>query len=440
VRCFFLAFITVFLVSLLGCFESFKADSLSDNIKDLKTQLDSLRRVEMTVNKNRANRYVLTHDSVHAGDGLFQVMARMGVSESERRQIVLAIQDSVELSNMRVGQNFHVAQREDGRVDVFRYATNPATIHLLFRNPRTREFEYRRIEKPLIRRQSVFTGVLENGSTLNGILLKVGVPTRMVGIASGVLQCKIAFKQARAGDRFRLLLEEDFYQDSIWINGFVRYAEFDGHIVGHHEAFRYEDPDPKSTFNAFYTESGEALIFDGLRYPLDRLHITSSFGSRIHPITGKRTMHNGVDYGSPKGSPVYAVAAGTVVTSGYDEFSGNKIAVRHADRFTSWYLHLSARGVSVGAKVNARQMIGRVGSTGRSTGPHLHFGFTNSAGVWINPLSKTMIATPKLEGERFARLKMQAKKIREELRRTEAQKPNLLDKNSSVKVKTRVVK
>ncbi|MFA6341931.1 MAG: M23 family metallopeptidase, partial [Fibrobacteraceae bacterium] len=235
-------------------------------------------------------------------------------------------------------------------------------------------------------------------------------------------------------------LEEDFYQDSIWINGFVRYAEFDGHIVGHHEAFRYEDPDPKSTFNAFYTESGEALIFDGLRYPLDRLHITSSFGSRIHPITGKRTMHNGVDYGSPKGSPVYAVAAGTVVTSGYDEFSGNKIAVRHADRFTSWYLHLSARGVSVGAKVNARQMIGRVGSTGRSTGPHLHFGFTNSAGVWINPLSKTMIATPKLEGERFARLKMQAKKIREELRRTEAQKPNLLDKNSSVKVKTRVVK
>jgi outer membrane murein-binding lipoprotein Lpp len=439
VRCFFFLCSVIFLISLSGCLESFKADSLSEEIKDLKVRLDSLQRVEMKVNKNRANRYVLSRDSVQAGDGLFQVMARMGISESDRRQIVLGIQDSVELSNLRVGQSFDVAQWENGRVAVFRYAPNPATIHLLFRNPKTMEFEYRRVEKPLTHRQSIFTGVLEEGSTLNGILLKAGIPARMAGIVGGVLQCKIAFKNARSGDHFRVLLEENFYQDSIWISGTVRYAEFNGHIVGHHEAFRYEDSDPKSTFNAHYTESGEALIFDGLRYPLDRLHITSPFGMRIHPVTGKRTMHNGVDYGSPSGSPVYAVAPGTVVTSGYDEFSGNKIAIRHMDHSTSWYLHLSVRGVGVGSKVGARQIIGRVGTTGRSTGPHLHFGFTNAAGKWINPLSKTMIATPKLEGERLARLKLQVRKIREDLRLTEAQQPKLIDTSSRVKVKMRVL-
>jgi murein DD-endopeptidase MepM/ murein hydrolase activator NlpD len=253
---------------------------------------------------------------------------------------------------------------------------------------------------------------------LNGTLFKVGIPGRMVGIVSGVLQCKVAFPLARAGDKFRILLEETFYQDSIWIDGRVVYAEFDGRIVGHHEAFRYEDPDPKSSFNAHYTEKGEALVFDGLRYPLDRLHVTSPFGSRIHPITGQRKMHAGIDYGSPTGTPVYAVAEGVVTVSGFDPFSGNKIAIRHRDRSESWYMHLSVRGVKVGSKVAARQCIGRVGSTGRSTGPHLHLGFKNEKGKWINPASKTMIAAPKLEGQRLARLKEQVAEIRKQIEAT----------------------
>ena len=279
-------------------------------------------------------------------------------------------------------------------------------------------YVYSLIQKPVTRRQSVFEGALTEGSTLNGMLLKVGIPGRMVGIVGGVLQCKVAFPLARAGDKFRILLEETFYQDSIWIDGRVIYAEFDGRIVGHHEAFRYEDPDPKSSFNAHYTEKGEALVFDGLRYPLDRLHVTSPFGSRIHPITGQRKMHAGIDYGSPTGTPVYAVAEGIVTVSGFDQFSGNKIAIRHRDKSESWYMHLSARGVKVGSKVAARQCIGRVGSTGRSTGPHLHLGFKNEKGNWINPASKTMIAAPKLEGQRLARLKDQVAEIRKQIEAT----------------------
>ena len=340
----------------------------------------------------------------------------MNINEKERGKIVIALQDSVELAALRVGQVFYAALDSAGDVQRFRFAPNPATVHMLSKTDSG--FAYSRIDKPVTVRQSAFEGALENGSTLNGILYKVGIPGRMVGVVSGILQCKVSFQLARPGDKFRILLEEKFYQDSIWISGKVLYAEFDGYRVGHHEAFRYEDPDPKSSFNAHYTEKGEALVFDGLRYPLDRLHVTSPFGSRIHPITGQRKMHAGIDYGSPTGTPVYAVAEGVVTVSGFDPFSGNKIAIRHRDRSESWYMHLSVRGVKVGSKVAARQCIGRVGSTGRSTGPHLHLGFKNEKGKWINPASKTMIAAPKREGQRLARLKEQVAEIRKQIEAT----------------------
>ena len=408
--------LSVFLAfSLLGCNEEEKIQNLKAEGDLLRAKIDSLSAAIDQIQTLPGN-WNVQNDTVRAGDGLFQVLVRMQINERERGKIVLALQDSVELSKLRVGQVFYAALDSAGSVQKFRYAPNPATVHMLTRTDSG--YVYKLIEKPVTRRQSIFEGALTEGSTLNGTLFRVGIPGRMVGIVSGVLQCKVAFPLARAGDKFRILLEETFYQDSIWISGRVVYAEFDGRIVGHHEAFRYEDPDPKSSFNAHYTEKGEALVYDGLRYPLDRLHVTSPFGSRIHPITGQRKTHYGIDYGSPTGTPVYAVAEGIVTVSGFDQFSGNKIAIRHRDNSESWYMHLSARGVGVGAKVSARQCIGRVGSTGRSTGPHLHLGFKNEKGAWINPASKTMIAAPKLEGERLARLHKEVAEIRTQIEAT----------------------
>lgn len=134
---------------------------------------------------------------------------------------------------------------------------------------------------------------------------------------------------------------------------------------------------------------------------------------RRHPVTGRRRMHAGIDYAARTGTPVYAVATGQVVISSYDKYSGNKVAIRHKDKSTSYYLHLSKRLVRKGQSVRPRQIIGRVGSTGRVTGPHLHFGFKRPNGKWMNPSSKRMIATPKLKGDRLASLKEQVKAIKE---------------------------
>ena len=432
----FRLFVLFVIVSLVGCREQAEIEALQEEGKQLAAAADSLR-LEIDRLQQLPGNWIIHNDTVRAGDGLFQVLYRMQINQKERGKIVIGMQDSVELSKMRVGHVFFAALDSSGSVQRFRYAPNPAVIHVMSKVDTG--YVYSRIEKPVKVRQSVYEGVIEKDGTLSGILHKVGIPSRMVGIVGGVLQCKVAFRQAWPGDRFRILLEETFYQDSIWIDGKVIYAEFDGRTVGHHEAFRYYDGDPKSTYNAHYTESGEALIFDGLRYPLDRLHITSSYGSRIHPITGKRTVHHGVDYGSPTGSPVHAVAVGVVTVSGFDPLSGNKIAIKHRDNSVSWYMHLSSRGVGVGAHVSAGQIIGRVGSTGRSTGPHLHFGFKNAKGAWINPLSKTMIATPKLAGERLAKLKVQVGEIRKQVELTLAAPAVRVNDTTDVMVRMRDV-
>lgn len=421
-----------------ACFESGKIEALDEKIVSLNQDLASVENSLAEYQKNRLQSWTVLMDTVQKNEGYYQVLERLGVKRNDRGAIVLAIQDSVELSNLRVGQKFHVAKDSNGDVQVFRFSPNPSIVHLLFKNSQTNQFEYKLVQKPLTVKRSIFEGHLVQGGTLHGTLLSVGIPARMSGVVAGVLQCKIPFSSVQPGDRFRIMLEESFYKDSIWISGKVIYAEFEGRVVGHHEAFLYNDLDLKSTYNAHYTENGEALIFDGLRYPLDRLHITSPFGVRIHPVTGARKMHSGVDYGSPKGSPVYAVAKGKVVVSDYDQYSGNKIAIRHADNSTSYYMHLSSRGVGVGAQVTGGQVIGRVGSTGRSTGPHLHLGFKNAQGQWINPRSKTMIATPKLQGERMARLTQQIVGIRESLRELEEVEPVQIE-GSTVKVKQKVL-
>jgi murein DD-endopeptidase MepM/ murein hydrolase activator NlpD len=151
--------------------------------------------------------------------------------------------------------------------------------------------------------------------------------------------------------------------------------------------------------------------------------MTSGFGWRIHPVTGGRLFHNAVDYRAAVGTTVYAVAEGVVAQSAYDDVSGNFIAIKHSDNYQSYYLHLSQRGVRQGQRVSARQVIGKTGNTGRSSGPHLHFGFKQPNGTWMNPLLKKMIATPKLTGEKFNALTEQIKNIRKILEQTEAAEP-----------------
>lgn len=386
-------------------------------IRQTLHRLDSLQK-QISFEKKKIARFTkmkyLHEGEIGAGQGMFQALSDLGVSHGIRLQLVNTLRDSVELMNMVAGQRISVEYdpRDTNRVLTFSYSPNPSVVHeIIYRDS---AYAYRRVEQPTTIRHSLIEGTIRSGSSLDQTLREKGIAPSMVGVVNGVLLCKISFRtDAREGDRFKVLLRERFFQDTIRVDGQVLYTCYDGARAGFHEAFRYDDGDPKSSYTAHYTEKGEALVHSGLRYPLDRLHISSSYGMRIHPVSGMRKMHWGVDYRAPTGTPVYAVAPGVVIASAYNSSNGHYIAIRHPDRYISYYLHLHRRMASKGQSIRAGQIIGRVGSTGISTGPHLHFGFKMPNGRWMNPLRKRMIATPKLKGERLERMTVQAGEIRQ---------------------------
>jgi len=123
------------------------------------------------------------------------------------------------------------------------------------------------------------------------------------------------------------------------------------------------------------------------RTPVSGYTLTSAFGMRKHPVLGVMRMHNGIDMACPQGTPIYATRAGTVTTASYQAGgAGYYVSINHLDGFASIYMHMTHYVVSAGQSVSQGQLIGYVGSTGISTGPHLHFG-VSYAGSYVNPLA-----------------------------------------------------
>ena len=126
-------------------------------------------------------------------------------------------------------------------------------------------------------------------------------------------------------------------------------------------------------------------VVDGWAYPLtEEGTITEYYGMRVHPITGAWVLHQGLDIGVAEGTPIFAVRAGTVTAATYNDSAGNYVTIDHADGFRSIYMHMAVYIVSAGQEVAAGQVIGYVGSTGESTGPHLHIGISYN-GVYLDP-------------------------------------------------------
>lgn len=339
------------------------------------------------------------------------LLAVPGMTLASVLEIANAIRDHVDFSKFYAGEALRVWFDDDGRVIRFVYRPNIVTYHTLIRSEKTGRFEYSFVRYPTETRRRIIAGEMQG--TLNASLAQRSEVTTWIRQAvNNALEGMISFNtDARNGDTYRILVEEEFYKGRRIPGGRVLYAAYTGKIAGHRETFWYEEDDPKSAYNAHYTVDGKALASSGMRLPVDRIHITSTFGFRIHPITGQRHLHNGVDYGGRTGDPVYAVAAGRVVSAGFEGANGNKLVIRHIDGTETFYLHLHSFATRAGSTVKAGQIVAKLGNTGRSTGPHLHFGIRRQ-GKWENPLRIKMIAAPTLTGERLERFKGQMRRIR----------------------------
>lgn len=148
------------------------------------------------------------------------------------------------------------------------------------------------------------------------------------------------------------------------------------------EALGNTKPTSGGSNNSGSTDNPSGVIW---LQPCSYTRVTSPFGYRWHPVTGEWSMHKGVDLNGAKGSPIYASRSGTVTIATYHSTAGNYVTINHGDGYSSIYMHMTHYVVEVGDYVKAGEVIGYVGSTGRSTGPHLHFGISYM-GEYVNPM------------------------------------------------------
>ena len=259
---------------------------------------------------------------------------------------------------------------------------------------------------PLERRVAVVTGEIR--TTLWNALSETGEEADVLtGKMSGIFEYEIDFMvDCRAGDRFALALEK-FYKDGRFLRyGDILSSEYQT-ARKNHQAFRFESPDGQV---AYYDANGKSLRGLFLKSPLNYRRISSGYSNRrFHPILKKYLPHHGIDYAAAYGTRVWATAPGRVVYKGWKGALGNYVEIRHPNGYKTGYGHLSKfpRGLKKGMYVSQKQTIGFVGSTGRSTGPHLHYNFyvrngkgyrlCNPAGV-VNrsrarPLSPELLAS-----------------------------------------------
>lgn len=226
-------------------------------------------------------------------------------------------------------------------------------------------------------------------------LTAAGAPASLVAELADIFQWTVNFFGLREGDRFQTVYTQRLCEGEIIGLEHVDFCRYTRNGQEQICAVRMDNPE---LGDKFYNADGENLRKAFLKAPLKFTRVSSKFSyNRKHPVTGQIRPHTGVDYAAPKGTPVVSVGDGTVISAGWtDNGGGNVIKIKHNNTYSTGYLHLNgfAKGIRKGVKVKQGQVIGYVGSTGRSTGPHLDFRVWKN-GTPTDPLKmKSPAATP----------------------------------------------
>ena len=295
-----------------------------------------------------------------------------GLESEECDQIEQALQHIVDFRRCRPEHKLVVARDETGALKHFEYHPSATEFVAVSRGDdglfQAEQIRIKVERTPIARAASVQTSI---GDGLTGI----GLPAGLAAFFTEAFEGRINFPvQARQGDAFRIVVDEERVQGEFLRYGRVRAVQYDGQKTGKQRAFFYEAP---SVTAQFYDETGRAMQGGWLRTPLRYDRLSSGFNPRrFHPILKRIMPHLGVDYAAPTGTPVWAAADGRVKFAGRKGPNGNLVVIRHGAGFETSYAHLHRiqGGIRPGTQVKQRELIGFVGSTGRSTGPHLHFG------------------------------------------------------------------
>ena len=291
---------------------------------------------------------------------------------------------------LRAGQSYRLVRSLDGLLREFHYRVdNDQFLRVSGLDSDTYNFEAELVLYKKERGLVALRGVIDaERSSLVAAINEAGENVLLAMDLAEVFSAEIDFNSGiRRGDEFQVLYETVYREGEFVGYGPVFAAEFVNEGRRFH-AFRFQVPGESP---GYYDEQGKSLKRFFLRSPLQfNPQISSGFSRRrLHPVLRTYRPHWGVDYRAPTGSPVVTVANGVVVSAGMSGGSGRMVRIKHANGYETYYLHLSsiAKGIRRGTRVTQGSLIGRVGSTGLATGPHLDYRIRKN-GSWVNPVTE----------------------------------------------------
>lgn len=336
------------------------------------------------------------------GSTFGKLMETASVTPSISQAMFNAAQDVYDLTNVRLGRTIDlVYDKETDELEQLVYQIDSeeklyVTSQATTTGTTTQQiWVVERILIPYEIKTKTVEGVIESSMWESG--LEQGIDERAIIVFADVLQWSVDFAwQVKKGDSYKFIYEERYLDGEYIMPGKIIAGKFinEGKDL---YTFYYQDPEDNE---GYYDQDGNSVQKVFLKAPLAFKYISSGFttGMRYLEAFGFSTTHRAIDYAASYGTPVRSVGDGTVVFAGWGGAYGNKISVRHNSTYTTNYCHLSKIAVKYGQKVTQGQTIGNVGSTGLSTGPHLHYEMVKN-GTKINPLTEEFPSTEGIKEE-----------------------------------------
>jgi murein DD-endopeptidase MepM/ murein hydrolase activator NlpD len=345
---------------------------------------------------------IVTRGEIAAGESLGSSLARQGISPATVHLIATEMRKVFDFRRSRPGDWYRLGQEADGRVLDFRYSQNAEeSYYLAWEGTR---YTVRKETAELHAQVARIAGVVD--SSFYGAIIALGEQSALAAEFVRIFAWDIDFsRNVYPGDEFSILYERLYRRnldgEEVYVRpGRILAGRYSGKM-GPHTVVYFED---EKQGGAYFRPDGTSLERAFLAAPLEFSRISSRFTrARHHPILKVTRPHPGIDYAAPHGTPVYAVAEGVVEYKARAGASGNLVRIRHAGGYTSHYAHLSRfhKTLEIGDRVQQKQVIGYVGSSGLSTGPHVCFRVKKD-GRYVDPMKISSPAGNPVERERLA--------------------------------------
>ncbi len=335
--------------------------------------------------------------TVRRGDTLIKILQREGLSPTDAHAISTALKTVFDPRDIRVGQTIELRRARSATThtaDSVRIPVNPA-VEVLAYKTEGEGYTAHLLEAETVSEPRAFQGRIT--TSLYDAAVSQGVPPAVLVEMTRLFAYDVDFQRdIRNGDTFEVLFDQRITTaGDVVSNNEIAYAAMT--LRGEEfkvYAFAHDDGE-----TGYYTAEGKGIRKALMRTPINGARLSSSFGSRRHPILGYTKMHKGVDFAAPRGTPIYAAGNGVIEKRQRWGSFGNYIRIRHGDGFSTAYAHMNsfAKGYGVGSRVKQGAVIGYVGTTGRSTGPHLHYEVLKN-GKQVNPMKVRFPASKTLAG------------------------------------------